>query len=50
MCQMQTRWQDKSLHSLYSARTKQDDVDKPPTHQWFRSAVLKAATEGFIFT
>ena len=46
--QLQTKWQDKHLHSQYPTRASQADVDKTLTHQWLRSAGLKAETEGFI--
>ena len=45
---LQTKWQDKPLHSQYPTRASQADVDKTLTHQWLRSAGLKAETEGFI--
>jgi hypothetical protein len=46
--QAKQRWQDKPLHGQYLSRTNEADVDKVLTHQWLRSAGLKAETEGFI--
>lgn len=43
---MQTRWQDKSLHSQCSNHAKQGDIDKTQTHQWLCSAELKAENVG----
>lgn len=36
MDQKQKRWQDKSLHSQYSAHAKQAAIDKPHNHQCSR--------------
>ena len=41
-------WRSKPLHGQYALRTQNADVDLTATHQWLRSAGLKAETEGFI--
>ena len=43
-----TVWKSKPLHGQYPLRTQKADVDLHDTHQWLRSARLKAETEGFI--
>ena len=43
-----TIWKSKSLHGQYALRSHEADVDLHDTHQWLRSAGLKAETEGFI--
>ena len=45
---LKTSWQEKPLHGQYLTRTNQADVDKKHTHQWLRSAGLKAETDGSI--
>ena len=41
-------WKSKPLHGQFASRCNKADVDKIDTHQWLRSAGLKAETEGFI--
>ena len=41
-------WKSKPLRSQRSLRSQKADVDLHDTHQWLRSARLKAETEGFI--
>ena len=41
-------WKQKPLHGQYALRSEKADVDLRDTHQWLRSAGLKAETEGFI--
>ena len=41
-------WRSKPLHGQYALRTQKADVDLSATHQWLRSAGLKAETEGFL--
>ena len=41
-------WKSKPLHGQYALRSQKADVDSVDTHQWLRSAGLKAETEGFI--
>ena len=43
-----TAWKSKSLHGQYHLPSQKVDVDLRDTHQWLRSAGLKAETEGFI--
>ena len=43
-----TAWKSKPLHGQYPLRSQKADVDLHDTHQWLRSAGLKAETEGFI--
>ena len=43
-----TVWKSKPLHGQYPIRSQKADVDLHVTHQWLRSARLKARTEGFI--
>eukprot|EP00795_Rhopilema_esculentum_P008488 gene8488-14486_t len=45
---LQEKWEQKSLHGKYVLRSKDADVDQTHTHQWLRSAGLKAETEGFL--
>ena len=45
---LKENWENKPLHGQYPLRTQAPDVDKNKTHQWLRSAGLKAETEGFI--
>lgn len=46
--QLADTWSQKSLHGQYVLRCQNADVDQNATHQWLRSAGLKAETEGFI--
>ena len=46
--QIKQNWENKLLHGKYPMRSQKDDVDQGNTHQWLRSAGLKAETEGFI--
>ena len=41
-------WKGKPLHGQFALRSQKADVDSNDTHQWLRSAGLKAETEGFI--
>ena len=41
-------WKSKPFRSQRSLRSQKADVDLHDTHQWLRSARLKAETEGFI--
>ena len=41
-------WKSKPLRGQRSLRSQKADVDLHDTHQWLRSARLKAETEGFI--
>jgi len=41
-------WKGKPLHGQFALRSQKADVDSKDTHQWLRSAGLKAETEGFI--
>ena len=41
-------WKEKPLHGQFALRSQKADVDSKDTHQWLRSASLKAETEGFI--
>ena len=43
-----TAWISKPLHGQYPLRSQKSDVDLHDTHQWLRSAGLKAETERFI--
>ena len=43
-----TAWKSKPLHGQYLFRSQKADVDLHDTHQWLRSAGLKAETEEFI--
>ena len=45
-----TAWKSKLLHVRYLLQNQKADVDLHDTHQWPRSARLKAETEGFIDT
>ena len=42
-----TAWKSKPLHGQYPLRSQKADVDLHDTHQWLRSAGLKAETEAF---
>ena len=46
--QLADKWSQKALHGQYVLRSQNADVDQEATHQWLRSAGLKAETEGFI--
>ena len=43
-----TAWKSKPLHDQHSLRSQKVDVDIHDTHQYLRSAGLKAETERFI--
>ena len=43
-----TAWQSKSLHGQYTLRSQKADVDLHDTHQWLRSAGLKAELKGLL--
>ena len=43
-----TAWKSKPLHGKYPLRSQKANVDLYDTHQWLRSAGLKAETEEFI--
>ena len=45
-----TAWNSKPLHDQYLLRSQKADVDLYDTHQWLRSARLKAETEGSVVT
>ena len=42
-----TAWKSKPLQDQYTSRSQKADVDLHDTHQWLRSAGLKAETKGF---
>ena len=46
--QIKQNWENKPLHGKYQMRSQKADADQGNTHQWLRSASLKAETEGFI--
>ena len=45
---LDTAWKSKPLHGQYPLRSQKAEVDVHDTHQWLRSARLKAETEEFI--
>ena len=42
-----TAWKSKRLHGQYPLRSQKADVNLHDSHQWLKSAGLKAETEGF---
>ncbi|KAF7218105.1 putative LOC107393841-like protein [Nothobranchius furzeri] len=45
---MRETWEEKPMHGQYPLRVKKADVEQDHTHQWLRSAGLKAETEGLL--
>jgi len=45
---MKETWEAKPMHGQYPSRVKKADVEQEQTHQWLRSAGLKAETEGMV--
>ena len=47
---LNSTWEEKPLHGQYPLWANNANVDQEKTHQWLRSSILKAETEGFILT
>ena len=45
---MTDTWKEKPMHGQYPARVSKPDAEQDQTHQWLRSAGLKAETEGMV--